>query len=915
MSSSSSHHPHHPSSNGHQPPSQQPPKPSSSAMTFPPNAISSSASVFSRMPLQDVLEDLASRFILNLPIVELSSIERVCFQVEQAHWFYEDFVRPNSLLNLPSYHLKTFTGLFFEKCEFLTIEGAPLAGWDPKTAYEKFMRYKERVPVCGAIMFNDDATQVLLVRGFKPNSSWSFPRGKINENESPRDCAIREVLEETGFNIEPYLSLSSSWSDDSKLSAIRKTRPSNPTPSGHNHQSLKAHQNCTLHSEADDHFIEITIREQKLRMYLVAGIPTDTNFVTQTRQEIGRIAWFPIVDLPTFSTSNGVPKHLSKMINVSSPSSVSNGQSRNHAKFYMVVPFVNDIRTWLTNNHLLTPVGQALSTPRALEHQRPYVQTPPQGPGHSNYHANGASYPHLHSFGSDSEAAAVHDRASRLRAFDFFQDDAFSTPPAHHDVRLTSLSKKKKRRHQQRKTPKAAIDGRLFDNPSYLSDQQTSTDEEELKTNETPWVDLEEGTRALQNFFFGSQNEEINVQHNPGIGSGLSSGYVAEPRNTDHQSSNSLTFQQPATQSSTDPAIHYQVGRLDQPRVNSQLDSDEPLSEADTDVVKGYDIATSYASSMSSSYRGPSTQIPSSDEQSTPMLPARPNNSTNLLAQILDIPTPADRANNAEAMYSKHGHLAAPRPQAAPQQVERLLAMLQAPTPGPSASADSKSLLSLLTSDPSQSSSRKQEDVNPRFELGSNTSSRPNQIVPPMTSTQSYAPGAVQSNNSFHQIAVSEQHFRRSQTISDGTRILDRWNGSVVSPAEQVTPRVADLLELLMKGGSSNTITTPVATQPLHTPIDHDTSEALASHHSVPPANGPSPSTSNPSTDYHHYHNRVPLGEEERKEKKEALIRQLHSLASLGIQPSTNTISHNLNTTHVNGSIQPHHQLHRIAID
>jgi hypothetical protein len=83
------------------------------------------------MPLEDVLEDLASRFILNLPIVELSQIERVCFQVEQAHWFYEDFVRPNSLLNLPSYHLKTFTALFFEKCEFLTIDGAPLAGWDP----------------------------------------------------------------------------------------------------------------------------------------------------------------------------------------------------------------------------------------------------------------------------------------------------------------------------------------------------------------------------------------------------------------------------------------------------------------------------------------------------------------------------------------------------------------------------------------------------------------------------------------------------------------------------------------------------------------------------------------------------------------------------------------------------------------
>jgi mRNA-decapping enzyme subunit 2 len=138
-------------------------------------------------------------------------------------------------------------------------------------------------------MFNEDASQVLLVRGFKHNSSWSFPRGKINENELPKDCAIREVREETGFNIAPYMSLPSSSSEDSKLSAIRKTRPTNPTPNGqnHHHQSHKPHSNCTLHSEGDDHFIEITIREQRLRMYLVTGIPNDTKFVTQTRQEIG----------------------------------------------------------------------------------------------------------------------------------------------------------------------------------------------------------------------------------------------------------------------------------------------------------------------------------------------------------------------------------------------------------------------------------------------------------------------------------------------------------------------------------------------------------------------------------------------------------------------------------------------------
>jgi len=702
MPSSNNHQAHHPST-GHQQQPQQPP----SSTTLPPTAIASSASVFSRMPLEDVLEDLASRFILNLPIVELSQIERVCFQVEQAHWFYEDFVRPNSLLNLPSYHLKTFTALFFEKCEFLTVDGAPLAGWDPKTAYEKFMRYKERVPVCGAIMFNEDATQVLLVRGFKSNSSWSFPRGKINENELPKDCAIREVREETGFNIEPYMSLPSTSSDDSKLSAIRKTRPTNPTPNGQTNQSYKTNQNCTLHSEGDDHFIEITIREQRLRMYLVTGIPSDTQFATQTRQEIGRIAWFPVSDLPTFSASHGIlgSKQLSKMINVSYPSTVeSHGNQRSHAKFYMVVPFVNDMRTWLTNNHLLTPIGQPLATPR--EHHRRYVQTPP----HTNQGYGGNLVGHLQNRNTefDNEAAAVHERASRLQAFDFFQDEATSadhinqgnpSPPS------ASRKKNKRKQQQQRKPPKEANHRQRFaDNHSHHSDPRTNTDEEDIQPkNDTPWNDLEEGTRALQNFFFGSRNDEIN-------------GEGQHELITDDDTSLDIHFQHDVSKNVASPPIHPQVHPVQdqaqrgptqascapeqsshqlpryqvvQPQLwanlNPPTDHDDPLSEADTDAVKGCDAATSYASSMSSNCSGPS--------------------------------------QTAKAIYSQHGHLAAPRPKAAPQQVERLLAMLQAPTPGPpkSSTMPANDLLAQLMN------SAQQEQ---QLKLALNIGSHQNQLSP-----------------------------------------------------------------------------------------------------------------------------------------------------------------------------------------
>lgn len=85
--------------------------------------------------LNEVLEDLASRFILNLPPVEMNQIERICFQVEQAHWFYEDFIRPNTRLELPSYSLKAFTNLFFSRCAFLRTGGGPLAGWTSCAAF------------------------------------------------------------------------------------------------------------------------------------------------------------------------------------------------------------------------------------------------------------------------------------------------------------------------------------------------------------------------------------------------------------------------------------------------------------------------------------------------------------------------------------------------------------------------------------------------------------------------------------------------------------------------------------------------------------------------------------------------------------------------------------------------------------
>ncbi|KAI8912037.1 Dcp2, box A domain-containing protein [Powellomyces hirtus] len=250
---------------------------------------------FQTLSFQEVLDDLQSRFIINVPEEELSSVERICFQIEQAHWFYEDFVREENP-RLSSFSLKNFCAQFFQYCPLLHR-------WahDHETAFQNFMEYKVRVPVCGAIILNGKMDKVLLVKGWKASSGWGFPKGKINKDEPEAPCAIREVQEETGFDISPYL--------------------------------------------RENEYVERTIKGQRIRLYILTGVPEDTIFIPQTRKEIGDIQWHRLDDLPGWN-KNVV---------------IASGEKRH--KFYMVTAFVSGL-----------PKGKAatrtLDSDRAPSHPR-----------------------------------------------------------------------------------------------------------------------------------------------------------------------------------------------------------------------------------------------------------------------------------------------------------------------------------------------------------------------------------------------------------------------------------------------------------------------------------------------------------------------------------------------------------------
>lgn len=239
---------------------------------------SSSAASKDGLPPQELLDDLCSRFVLNVPKEDQQSFERILFLVEYAHWFYEDnSVEKNP--SLKSFNLKEFTSLLFNNCDVLRPYVAHI-----DDIFKDFTSYKVKVPVTGAIILDETYERCLLVKGWK-GTSWSFPRGKKNKDEEDHTCAIREVLEETGFDFSKLLN--------------------------------------------KDEYIEKIFGQQRVRLYIVAGVKDDTAFAPLTKKEISEIAWQRLDDLQPASDeviSRGITGF----------------------KLYMVAPFLASLKSWVS---------------------------------------------------------------------------------------------------------------------------------------------------------------------------------------------------------------------------------------------------------------------------------------------------------------------------------------------------------------------------------------------------------------------------------------------------------------------------------------------------------------------------------------------------------------------------------------
>lgn len=171
-----------------------------------------------------------------MPGEERKDLIRIFFQIELAHWFYIDFHCTENA-SLKPCSIKNFAENVFRHCSFLIEHSHQV-----DAILSKWKIFKHAVPTNGAIILDESMRYVLLVQGFWAKASWGFPKGKVVEEESEMKCAIREVLEETGFDITNLIK--------------------------------------------SDQYLQISINEQTIRLYIITNVPRSTKFEPRTRREI-----------------------------------------------------------------------------------------------------------------------------------------------------------------------------------------------------------------------------------------------------------------------------------------------------------------------------------------------------------------------------------------------------------------------------------------------------------------------------------------------------------------------------------------------------------------------------------------------------------------------------------------------------
>lgn len=205
---------------------------------------------------EDILKLLYALFISNCPHLTKSDWNsgsiRIFTELELAHWHYLD----NYVNDMTECAVDMFgmCKAMFENFPKLVPNGVD---WVQKYNFWKASRVSAHT--AGAVILDEDFEMVLLVQGFN-NKRWAFPSGKVDDKESLRDCAVREVMEEVGLDIE--------------------------------------------HRIVENLFMDVFVGDTRHRVYVVEGFPKIRNLRPSTKNEIEVITWFSLSQLNLDITSS-----------------------------------------------------------------------------------------------------------------------------------------------------------------------------------------------------------------------------------------------------------------------------------------------------------------------------------------------------------------------------------------------------------------------------------------------------------------------------------------------------------------------------------------------------------------------------------------------------------------------------------
>lgn len=261
------------------------------------------------------LEDVHTRFILNLPPEELATTDRIFFQLEQAWWYYEDIICDEimeqqslkaesslatdgicstAIVTLPRFpKMQPFCRKIFEISPILS----PLMGKFDEL-WAEFSRYRRKISTYGTILLNKECTAVVLCQDYN-SKSWTFPAGKVNQGETGIEAGARETYEETGFDPNCNLGLTKTMKD------MNQNLP----------------WNNPLREEDAIRFTEGGGSGKLRTCYVCHGVPDDFPFAPVAKKEVSDVQWHDLIDLPKKSFAvmpfvkglkNWIKRHVKK---------------------------------------------------------------------------------------------------------------------------------------------------------------------------------------------------------------------------------------------------------------------------------------------------------------------------------------------------------------------------------------------------------------------------------------------------------------------------------------------------------------------------------------------------------------------------------------------------------------------------